>query len=108
MRIVCYVGTAINIAFYGAVAIVQFYFVTPGPGQSWQTHAISGNLYNANILSTPLAGVNLGLDVFLFLLPLVTVSKLKLSPRRKLGVMVLFATGFLYDLLATVCRNAVC
>ena len=97
VRLVCYTGLAALSAFYGAAAITQFVFAAPRPSETFVTHALSGELYKADTLSIPIAGVGLGFDVLLFLLPAAAVSRLQLVRRRKLGVMALFAIGFLYE-----------
>ena len=95
MRIACITGGTLCVLFYTAVAIPQFYFATPGPGESFKVHAVTEREYDSNILSIPAAAVGLGFDVYLLILPLIAVSQLKMPMRRKIGTSLLFGTGVL-------------
>ena len=41
------------------------------------------------------AGLNVASDIVLLLLPLVSISRLQMTRRRKMGLMIVFAAGFL-------------
>ena len=45
-----------------------------------------------------LGAINLASDIYILCVPIPTVSKLHLSTKKKMGVMVIFATGFMYVL----------
>ncbi|KAF7904888.1 uncharacterized protein EAF01_005410 [Botrytis porri] len=46
-------------------------------------------------LSLPRAIVGFIIDIYLIIIPLIAVSKLKPTPRKKIGVGLIFATGFI-------------
>ncbi|KAF7860881.1 hypothetical protein EAF04_008399 [Stromatinia cepivora] len=67
----------------------------------------SSGLYHTRTLSVPASCVGLALDVFLFFIPLLAVSKLHMARKKKLGVELIFATGALAiiaSILSTVYR----
>ena len=43
-----------------------------------------------------LGAINLASDIYILCVPIPTVSKLQLSTKKRIGVMVIFATGFMY------------
>lgn len=94
LRICVYIGLFVNWGFYLAVCIASFYFMVPNPGQTWQEGFRNERYGNAINMTIPIATGSLTLDLYIFLLPLIAVSKLQLSQRKRLGVMAVFATGF--------------
>ena len=93
MRIAVYIGSAITIGFYGAVTICMLVFSIPRPGQTWFTHTITPLYGKAQNLALPITAVGLVLDIYLLVLPIGAVIKLRLPPARKIGVTIAFATG---------------
>lgn len=48
----------------------------------------------------PIQGVlNVVLDLFILITPIASVARLHMSRQKKLGVLAVFATGFLYQTL---------
>jgi hypothetical protein len=93
MRFCSFVGLVLSSGFYIAVTTIQFYFATPRNKESWQASLISPRV---RILSVPMSCVGLAIDVWLFVLPLVAVSRLKLERSQKIGAGLIFASGSLY------------
>ena len=95
LRICVYIGLFVTWGFYIAVLIPSIYYMAPNPGQSWQEGFTNPRYLKSLNLNMPIAIGSLILDVYIFLLPLVAVPKLRLSPRKKVGVAAVFATGFM-------------
>lgn len=95
LRICVYAGLFLNWGFYTAVTIVSLYYQAPNPGQTWQEGYMNARYADSLNLPIPIAGGSLLLDVYIFVLPLIAVMKLRLSTRKKLGVMAVFATGLM-------------
>ena len=94
LRIAIYAGASITTAFYLAVEIFLLVSVTPRRGQSWAAAAVSPAEYKSLQTSVPTACVGLATDLYLLVLPISAVLQLQLPTRRKVGVILIFLTGF--------------
>ncbi|KAF7853147.1 uncharacterized protein EAF02_012090 [Botrytis sinoallii] len=95
VRICCYIGAAITSLWYFPVAIATLVWTTPPHGENFVYSLISDGIFTTQKLTIPIAAVGLALDVFLFVIPLLAVSKLHMATKKKLGVGLIFATGAL-------------
>lgn len=95
LRISVYIGATVTCVFYGAASIAQIVFSTPRPGQTWLEHDFSGEGDKGQVLAVPLAGVGLGIDIALLVMPIAAVMGLQLPTKRKIGVMFIFMFGIL-------------
>ena len=96
MRICAYTGATFTAAFYLAMTIVQFYFGTPSPKETWAEHQASpdyGRRQQKVAVSIPAVG--LVIDVFLLVLPFPAILQLQIQKKRKIGVLLIFAVGLL-------------
>ncbi|CAF9943010.1 MAG: hypothetical protein ALECFALPRED_010428, partial [Alectoria fallacina] len=93
LRISVYIGATVTCVFYGAASIAQIVFSTPRPGQTWLEHDFSGEGDKGQVLAVPLAGVGLGIDIALLVMPIAAVMGLQLPTKRKIGVMFIFMFG---------------
>lgn len=91
----CYFGLFVNWGFYIAITIASIYYQAPNPGQTWQEGLMNDRYTDVFGLSIPTAAGSLILDVYIFVLPLVAVSKLQLTASKKLGVIAVFTTGLM-------------
>ena len=83
---------------YLAFLIAQMALETPHPGESWlQMDEDPRELKSLKTLSIPITAISFAIDVYIFVLPMVGVAKLKLSRRRRLEVVPVFLTGFTFD-----------
>lgn len=90
-----WVGAIISTLFYTLVVILAFVFTTPRPGESFSTHLV-GKLEQKEIrLAIPQAGISVGLDLYILILPIYGVWQLQLSRERKVGVSMVFLTGIM-------------
>ncbi|TGO17536.1 hypothetical protein BPAE_0423g00020 [Botrytis paeoniae] len=95
VRICCYIGAAITFLWYFPVVIATLVWTTPPRGENFVYSLISDGIFTTQKLTIPIAAVGLALDVFLFVIPLLAVSKLHMATKKKLGVGLIFATGAL-------------
>jgi len=87
-------GIIVTSLFYVSITIPQLYWASPRPGQSWLDPLEDGSTIKTQALALPIAGFNLGSDIYIFVLPLWGVRNLHMSKKKKLGVVLMFATGF--------------
>ena len=94
LRIAVYIGASITCAFYGAVTIAGFVFLTPRNSSvaAWE---IGPEEEKSIQLSIPTGAFGIAIDTFLLLLPVPAVLKLNMPTKRKLGVLLIFLTGLL-------------
>lgn len=95
LLISCYIGIAFTICAYLSFFIAQVALCTPHPGESWlQMYADPREFANLDYLAIPVAATSFAIDIYVLVLPIVGVSKLKMSRRRRVGVLLIFMTGF--------------
>ena len=99
LRYMSYAGATVNVLFYLSVLIATLAYTAPAPGQTFLDAVTSVRMQGAFRLTLPIASMSLVLDVYILLLPIVGVSRLRLSNKRKFGVMIIFFTGIMYVLL---------
>ena len=97
LRISAYIGTLVTTAFYLGMTVAQFVFATPRRGETWTSHQTTRNEHWALAMSVPQSAVGLAIDLYILVLPVIAVSQLQLPTRRKIGVILLFMTGILYE-----------
>lgn len=94
LRLAIYTGLGFTIVAFTTSLIAQLAITTPAPGTSWFTKFSSKSYIQQSVkLAYPVSSVSLFMDVYIFVLPIVGVAKLKLSRRRKFGVIIVFLTG---------------
>jgi hypothetical protein len=95
LRIAVWVGGVFCTVFYTAMVILSFVFYTPRDGETFAEHTSSVLATYEVKMSAPLAGIGTVLDFYILLLPIFGVWRLQVSPKRKVGIAAVFATGFL-------------
>ena len=96
MRIAVYVGLVLLSGFYGAIAILGTYFMSPNSNEDWTDVFTPTNYCKVETISIPSAVLGVAFDIFILILPIVAVSQLKLPTDKKAGAILISATGFLY------------
>ena len=95
MRISANLGAILTTLFYVAMSVCAIIFATPRRGETWGRHQ-SSNLALMNIkIAIPQSCVNMVLDVYILILPIIAVTKLQIPSRRKVGIILIFMTGLL-------------
>ncbi|CAD6448854.1 35f89424-9757-4290-bbdf-f4b60c6ae6a9 [Sclerotinia trifoliorum] len=107
VKITCTIGAIISSAFYSIHLILALAWVIPSNGTPWRHQILSTSTLRMQSLSLPRGIVGLIIDVYLIIIPLIAVSKLHLTPKKKAGVSFIFAAGFIVIIgstLSVVCR----
>ncbi|KAF7924477.1 hypothetical protein EAE99_006425 [Botrytis elliptica] len=95
MKICVYIGATFCSAFYLAGTILLFYLSTPFGNETFRTMIFSSRQVMFLRVGIPMAAISLGIDIYLFILPLFAVSNLHIPTRKKILVMVGFAVGLI-------------
>lgn len=95
LRKTVYFGLFVNWGFYIAVIAASIYYQAPNAGQTWQEGFMNARYTESFNMTLPIASGSLILDTYIFILPLVAVSKLQLTTKKKLGVIAVFTTGLM-------------
>ena len=69
----------------------MFYFATPRPGEKFYTH----DLTKAGQLAVPASVAGFIMDIIILIIPIVAISGLQTSTRKKIGAIVIFLSGLL-------------
>ncbi|TGO56336.1 hypothetical protein BCON_0079g00300 [Botryotinia convoluta] len=104
MKICVYIGATFCSAFYLAGTILLFYLSTPFGSETFATMIFSHRQVVFLRVGVPMAAISLGIDIYLFILPLIAVSKLRIPTKKKTLVMVglLACLGSLLSLIYRV------
>ncbi|QSZ36710.1 hypothetical protein DSL72_006593 [Monilinia vaccinii-corymbosi] len=95
MRIAVYIGATISSVFYLIMTFAQLYYGTPLHGETFAEHIFTNRSITGTRWSVPMSCVGLGIDCYLFILPLIATSKLRLPMRKKVVVMLMFGVASL-------------
>ncbi|KAJ2996333.1 hypothetical protein NUW58_g1005 [Xylaria curta] len=104
MNIAIWVGVAASFALYGSSLATLSYFAAPHAGQTWDELAahVAGTTIFPLYWGVAQGAVGTILDIYIFVLPLPTLSRLNLSTKRKLQVSALFFVAILGVVGSTV------
>ena len=94
LRMSIYSGAILSTLFYIGATIALFVLTTPRPGENWVVSILSKREQMVSKLAIPISSMGLAIDVLLLILPSVAVYKLQLHNTRKIGLMLIFSTGF--------------
>ncbi|KAJ8059428.1 hypothetical protein OCU04_012372 [Sclerotinia nivalis] len=96
IRISCTIYALITGAFYLSLCIASFVLIFPHGNETFASHLFTDAPLRLQKTSFPTAAIGMTIDIFLFIVPLIAISKLKgLNCRKKIGAALIFATGFL-------------
>ncbi|RAR04351.1 pth11-like integral membrane protein [Stemphylium lycopersici] len=91
-RIACFIVLGIVVT-YGAWAIFSSVFICQPVAFAWNKSITGGRCINQLIIWVTNAGVNIGQDVVIFLMPLFVVRTLPIPKSQKKGLVVMFVLG---------------
>ncbi|KAH9983503.1 hypothetical protein F4779DRAFT_640417 [Xylariaceae sp. FL0662B] len=77
------------------VGFTSFIYQVPNPGQTWHEGFMNERYNHSFRWTIPIASGSLLLDTYIFILPLIAISTLKLTFKKKIGIMAVFATGLI-------------
>lgn len=95
LRYLVWVGIISTALFYGSMTIIYSVICTPSKGQSYLEAFLSPQCSKASDISLAAGLFNMFSDIYLLVIPIPAVWSLQLERRRKLGVLIIFATGFM-------------
>ncbi|TGO76430.1 hypothetical protein BELL_0156g00170 [Botrytis elliptica] len=95
MRICVYIGATFSSAFYLALTILHFYLMTPSRSETFASRIFTPQYAMYIRIGVPTSAISFGIDIYLFILPLVAVSKLRIPKKKKILVMIGFGIGLL-------------
>ena len=94
-----YGGALFTFLAYAAMGTAQFVFLSPRPGETFledYLRSVTSKTLSQSIdIGLPLAAIGIAIDLYILLLPIAAVAKLQMAPRKRLGVMAIFATGLM-------------
>lgn len=94
-RFAVYAGMVFAFAIYLIQIPLISAFCVPTSGESWNSLELFARCKKLVVWAVIQGGCNIALDIYIFLLPLPTISGLQLPLRKKMGVIAIFAIGFL-------------
>ena len=92
LRVCIYLGATLSTAFYWSVSTAVFIIASPRPGQTWAEADVIQSTTKVNIA---IAAGGLLVDVGLFILPLIALSKIQLHNTQRTGLTIMFSTGLM-------------
>ncbi|KAF2121687.1 hypothetical protein BDV96DRAFT_627957 [Lophiotrema nucula] len=92
-RLCSWFGLVVTALTYSVLAICVFVFATPRRGETWFAHQTTPAEKRTLQLSVPQSIIGLIIDLYILLIPVIGVSGLKLSLKRKIGVILIFLSG---------------
>ncbi|KAL8772156.1 MAG: hypothetical protein Q9209_002591 [Squamulea sp. 1 TL-2023] len=96
MRYLIYFGVGFNFFFY---AICLFLYIFLCPNTPTRARSCGQSLKNQGIATS---AINVVSDFYMLVIPLSAVARLQLAPKRRLGLLAIFFTGFLACICAIV------
>ena len=99
LKICAYVGAIFTTLCYGAFTLLNLICATPRHGETLLSHEESNIERLIIVTGVPLAVFGLLVDLYIFVLPIIAVSRLQLPTRRRVGIILVFMTGLLQVLV---------
>ena len=85
------------VLFYTASLLTEAIDCTPRPRETWREARLSKRCGQDLTLGYVIAAFNVLSDFYLLAIPIPIVWKIQLPLRKKIGISVVFMTGFLWD-----------
>lgn len=98
MRLAIYIGITVNFLKYFTSAATMTWDSVPHVGQTWDDVVIDAAFHPPLFRlkwSVAQAAIGTVLDIYIFILPLPTISRLNLSRRRRIQLLLVFFTAIL-------------
>jgi uncharacterized membrane protein YidH (DUF202 family) len=95
VRISVYIAGTLTAAFYSILTILYFATCSPRRGESMLQLMLSRRYLQFANMSLAVGIISMLLDWILLVLPITAVWRIQLSTARKIGVVLVFATGAL-------------
>ncbi|POS74872.1 hypothetical protein DHEL01_v206733 [Diaporthe helianthi] len=95
MRLAIRIGIVLTGINYLPNIPIEAYFQAPGVGESWEGVMASGKPIKASYWGLVQSSLGIILDVYMFILPLPTVSRLQISRTKRIQLLLVFSTAFM-------------
>jgi hypothetical protein len=95
LRIGIYAGLVLTFLAYWAGVPLEAYFAAPHAGQPWEILLLNGMPERLITWGVVQGSLSVFLDVYIFVLPLPPLAKLRLSTRKRVGLLAVFATALM-------------
>ena len=95
IRYAIYFGVMANLVFYATTTIASGALCLPRHGEAWLDSARTARCKRALAMYYPHGIFAVVSDFYIFIIPIPIVIKLNLPLRKKVGILAVFATGFL-------------
>ena len=83
VRVAIWLGGVLCTVFYILVFVLNTYFATPRPGETFITHYLNPVNRNGEQLAVPMSAIGLVFDLYIISLPVYGVWQLQLSTQKK-------------------------
>ncbi|KAF7907916.1 hypothetical protein EAE99_011827 [Botrytis elliptica] len=93
LRYMIYFGMVVTILVFLGFTLAQTILLVPHPGENWLEMYQDPREMAVLKISVPISVTSFIVDIYTFIIPITGVSGLKLSPKRKIGVLIVFITG---------------
>jgi hypothetical protein len=94
LRVLIWIGVFVICSTYLVAIPVFSYYCTPRANENWDLMLL-GKCKKNGVYALIQGVIGVGLDVYIFILPLPTVLRLRLPRRKKIGVVLVFVAGLL-------------
>ena len=99
------VSRTFKVIAWGTVASISAYSLAGLTGTIVACKPQSGSCKSINELGVASSALNIVTDLIILVLPLRQVWNLQATPRQKIGLIVIFTTGSLYDFASAIVRS---
>ena len=93
IRICVWIGATVSVIYYMAISISAFVLTSPWHGEPLAETIVSWHYLKFADFAIPTGVIGMVLDWYLFFLPIPAVWALHLGTGRKVGILLVFATG---------------
>jgi len=94
MRIAIWSGITFTFLIYGAGVAVATYYETPHIGETWMD-VLDGRAIVPLKWWQAQSALTIALDIYIFILPLPAISKLRISFRRRIQLIAVFSLALM-------------
>lgn len=95
LKISAYIGGIVTALFYGAMTLCTFIFTIPGRRQPRFEQQMTHREHLALDILMPQSCVGLAIDLYILILPILGVTRLQMSTRRKVGAVLVFLSAIM-------------
>ena len=96
MRYSIWIGLATAFVLYWLTIPMVSYYCVPRAGDAWSIENIGASCTKDATFGIIQGVLSLSLDVYIFILPIPIILKLQMSLQRRLAVLSIFGTAFLW------------